>query len=461
MSLLDHSWLSTSTTSISTTDSNSDYSTVDIRTKVDRKMLDAMLNGGNQSLESADDFFVRVANESGAIIGFPRKDKLDKIGRREPEIRLFGTASQVQIARNLILDTIGPYKNRVTLKVDVSHFDHSHIIGKGGKRISTIMASTETHIHFPDVNKISSEAKSNQVTIAGNSLSKAEQARQMIRDNLPLTISFNVEVTQNNIDLINPNHPNLQFYQKRYSVLINFKITEPTGLNSRLVTVQVRGTRLQFDDLREAVRSVYTHLNWTTVGFNSMVATIEIDISAQHHAFVMGRGNANIKAINSHTGAIVTFPDFSVGSAGKQDFNNGRVVIKGRGVDSAYLAWLELIGYLPLILIFSLAPDHPVESKLFQGLMSEYDLSIVIRQKMENGGKLVVLKTQERHSQILFEARERILGVREELPQVVPISRTKPKTTNTFDSLYSFSGSFPFNFHDYETECLRAFKPNF
>jgi len=452
---------SSSNASLSTIDDSlqDESSIIDIKTKVDRKILDTMLRGGNQTLESADDFFVRVANESGAIIAYPRKDKLEKIGRREPEIRLFGNPLQVQTARNMILDTIGPYKNRVTLKIDISHFDHSHIIGKGGRRISNIMAATETHIHFPDCNRIESETKSNQVTIAGNSLSKVEEARRLIRENSPLTISFTVEVNQSNIDLLNPNHPNLQFYQKRYNVLITFKITEPSALNSSLITVQIRGTRSQFDELREAIRSVYTHITGSIIGFNSLVSTIETDISPQHHPFVIGKGNSNIKSILAHTGAIVTFAESSNSSA-NNDINNGRVVIKGRGVESAYLAWIELIGYLPLTMIFSLAPDHLIDSKLLQGLMNEYDLSIVIRHKMENFGKLLILKTQERNSHILFEARSRILGIKE-LPTMSTLSiRSEPKSTSHAAS-NNLSSYYPFNFSEYETECLRAFKPPF
>ena len=44
-------------------------------------------------------------------------------------------------------------RNRVTLKIDVYHADHSHVIGRGGKNIKQVMTDTVCHIHFPDSNR--------------------------------------------------------------------------------------------------------------------------------------------------------------------------------------------------------------------------------------------------------------------------------------------------------------------
>lgn len=53
--------------------------------------------------------------------------------------------------------------NRVTLKMDVSHTEHSHVIGKGGNNIKKVMEDTGCHIHFPDSNRNNQAEKSNQV----------------------------------------------------------------------------------------------------------------------------------------------------------------------------------------------------------------------------------------------------------------------------------------------------------
>lgn len=47
--------------------------------------------------------------------------------------------------------------------MDVSHTEHSHVIGKGGNNIKKVMEDTGCHIHFPDSNRNNQAEKSNQV----------------------------------------------------------------------------------------------------------------------------------------------------------------------------------------------------------------------------------------------------------------------------------------------------------
>lgn len=70
--------------------------------------------------------------------------------------------------------------NRVTMKLDVSYTDHSHIIGKGGLTIKRVMEETGCHIHFPDSNRSNHQEKSNQVSIAGE-MEGVERARARVR----------------------------------------------------------------------------------------------------------------------------------------------------------------------------------------------------------------------------------------------------------------------------------------
>ncbi len=72
--------------------------------------------------------------------------------------------------------------SRVTMKMDVSYTDHSHIIGKGGNTIRRVMAETNCHIHFPDSNRSNPNEKSNQVSIAGE-MSGVERARYQLNEN--------------------------------------------------------------------------------------------------------------------------------------------------------------------------------------------------------------------------------------------------------------------------------------
>ncbi|ERE92780.1 putative protein bicaudal C [Cricetulus griseus] len=98
----------------------------------------------------------------------------------DPHIKVSGKKDDVKEAKEMImsvLDTKGrvfgmvnasennpasAQSNRVTLKMDVSHTEHSHVIGKGGNNIKKVMEETGCHIHFPDSNRNNQAEKSNQ-----------------------------------------------------------------------------------------------------------------------------------------------------------------------------------------------------------------------------------------------------------------------------------------------------------
>jgi len=66
------------------------------------------------------------------------------------------------------------------MSMEVSFTTHSHIIGRGGQCINSIMNETNTKIHLPDENRLVGEKKSNEVTISGE-LIGVETARRRIR----------------------------------------------------------------------------------------------------------------------------------------------------------------------------------------------------------------------------------------------------------------------------------------
>ncbi len=79
-----------------------------------------------------------------------------------------GHEEGVTQAKALIMEHLDTKTRRVTMKMDVSYTDHSHIIGKGGNTIRRVMSETGCHIHFPDSNRSNPNEKSNQVSIAGS-----------------------------------------------------------------------------------------------------------------------------------------------------------------------------------------------------------------------------------------------------------------------------------------------------
>lgn len=71
--------------------------------------------------------------------------------------------------------------DRVIMKLDVAHTEHSHLIGKGGHCVKAMMLETQCHIHFPDSNRAPNAVeKSNQVSVSGRP-ADVERARKRIR----------------------------------------------------------------------------------------------------------------------------------------------------------------------------------------------------------------------------------------------------------------------------------------
>ena len=82
-----------------------------------------------------------------------------------PPVITFYLTSPTSPPPCLCLPTRDAQSNRVTLKMDVSHTEHSHVIGKGGNNIKKVMEETGCHIHFPDSNRNNQAEKSNQVSL--------------------------------------------------------------------------------------------------------------------------------------------------------------------------------------------------------------------------------------------------------------------------------------------------------
>ena len=53
----------------------------------------------------------------------------------QAQIKTFASLHQsVRRAKSLVMEYLDTRSNRVTLKMDVSYTDHSHVIGKGGEK---------------------------------------------------------------------------------------------------------------------------------------------------------------------------------------------------------------------------------------------------------------------------------------------------------------------------------------
>nr|CDJ82207.1 K Homology domain containing protein [Haemonchus contortus] len=169
----------------------------EMKIQVDRRRLEAMITGAptNQTdfiVMNAEEFFNKVKSYSGAEVCWPSQLKIGAKTKKDPFVKVIGTLNEIEQAKKYISSALQVKKERVTLKMDIHHSIHSHIIGKAGRGIQQIMRSTGCHIHFPDSNKYTdSTNKSDQVSISGLPLN-VEKARKVLRAVSPLVLTFDL-----------------------------------------------------------------------------------------------------------------------------------------------------------------------------------------------------------------------------------------------------------------------------
>lgn len=380
---------------------------VEDRFRVDRRKLELMIQATvDGNADYAEDFFLKVMEDTNTQISWPSKLKIGAKSKKDPHIKVAGKYDAVADAKNKIMAVLDTKSTRVTLKMDVSHTEHSHVIGKGGNNIKQVMQETGCHIHFPDSNRNNQLEKSNQVSIAGQPAG-VEEARARIRELLPIVFMFELPVTGALQPIPDTTSPIIQQIQQAYSVTVTFKQRPRVYVT----TVIVRGSVSNAKAMKEATAVLMKHLT----GNQAVVipVSIQLEIAPQHHLFMIGRGGANIKQIMQRTGATIHFPDPST----VQPQRKSTVYITGP-IESVYLARRQLIGCLPLVLMFDLKEDIEIDQASLSQLMEQLDVFISIKPKPKQPSKSVIVKSIERNAANLHEARRRLLGATHESPVI-------------------------------------------
>ncbi|XP_048025822.1 protein bicaudal C homolog 1 isoform X3 [Chanodichthys erythropterus] len=366
------------------------------RFRVDRKKLEIMLLAATEGrVNGGEDFFQKVMEETDTQIAWPSKLKIGAKSKKDPHIKVSGKRDNVKEAKEKIMSVLDTKSNRVTLKMDVSHTEHSHVIGKGGNNIKKVMEDTGCHIHFPDSNRNNQAEKSNQVSIAGQP-GGVEAARARIRELLPLVLMFELPViVQLNPD---PSSPAIQHISQTYNISVAFK------QRSRLygATGVVRGSQNNAAAVKRGTAVLLEHLAGNLA--SAITVSTQLDIAPQHHLFMMGRNGSNIKHIMQRTGAQVHFPDPNCPQ------KKSTVYVQGT-IDSVCLARQYLMGCLPLVLMFDIKEDIEVEPQCITSLMEQLDVFISVKPKPKQPSKSVIVKSVERNALNMYEARRYLLGL--------------------------------------------------
>ncbi|KAI3363327.1 hypothetical protein L3Q82_011952 [Scortum barcoo] len=357
------------------------------RFRVDRKKLEVMLLAASEGrVNGGEDFFQKIMDETQTQIAWPSKLKIGAKSKKDPHIKVCGKRENVREAKDRIMSVLDTKSNRVTLKMDVSHTEHSHVIGKGGNNIKRVMEETGCHIHFPDSNRNNQAEKSNQVSIAGQP-GGVEAARVKIRELLPLVLSFELPAIMQS----DPSSPTVQHISQTYNLTVSFK--PPTRLYR--ATGVVRGSQNNANAVKRGTALLLEHLAGSLA--STISVTTHLDIAPQHHLFMKGRNGSNIKHITQRTGAQIHFPDPN------SPQKKSTVYIQGT-IESVCLARQYLMGCLPLVLMFDIKEDIEVEPQCITSLMEQLDVFISIKPKPKQPSKSVIVKSVERNAVNMYEA---------------------------------------------------------
>uniref|UniRef100_A0A8C1ICG1 BicC family RNA binding protein 1a n=1 Tax=Cyprinus carpio TaxID=7962 RepID=A0A8C1ICG1_CYPCA len=364
------------------------------RFRVDRKKLETMLLAASEGrINGGEDFFQKVMDETNTQIAWPSKLKIGAKSKKDPHIKVSGKREDVREAKEKIMSVLDTKSNRVTLKMDVSHTEHSHVIGKGGNNIKRVMEETGCHIHFPDSNRHSLGEKSNQVSIAGQPTG-VEAAREL----LPLMLMFECSGLVQHVDC---SSPVVQHISHTYNVSISFK--PPSRLYGN--TAIVRGNQNNASGIKRGTALLLEHLAGSLA--SSVLVSTQLDIAPQHHNFLLGRNGANVKNISQRTGAHIHFPELNTHNT---HTSRSAVYIQG-SIDAVCAARQQLMGCLPLVLLFDIKEEMEVASQVVTTLMEQLDVFISIKPKPKQPSKSVIVKSVERNAGSMYEVRRILLGL--------------------------------------------------
>ncbi|TNN09263.1 Protein bicaudal C [Schistosoma japonicum] len=306
---------------------------------------------------------------------------------------------------------------RVTLKIDVSHTYHSHIIGRYGW----------------NSNLNNSLLKSNQVSISGQ-LENVEKARKIIRDILPITFTFEIPYLNNEILQQNQNSLFIQQIQNIYNVEIIFR-NHYTLVHYCKTTISVKGLTINAKMTKTVVHILMKR--YYTQNIDTISVNMYMNMDTKHSSMLNNQIHPEnlMKLVNKTTGANIIYSlpsaysvinsivtsnqmnklDYVSNSLKTNEYSNyylSNEFIKTKlnfihiygNVDSVYLARQLITSLLPVALIFdvNLLQGEWLENFDFTNLCQYYEVNLTIRNKLKDVVKSVVIRTIEKNIRSLY-----------------------------------------------------------
>lgn len=368
------------------------------RFRVDRKLLEKLLSQTvvrkdvqqcQVQINQADNFFNEVEKATNCKITWPSRLKIGAKSKKDPHIKIIGPKEFLPMARERIINTLDSKSNRVTVKMDVAHTDHSHVIGKGGSNIKSVMKATECHIHFPDSNRnINVTEKSNQVSIAGQP-SGVEEARKRIRELLPIVISFDLPTARGPMTQMDLNTPIIQNIIQTYNITVQLKHIKPY-----ISTVTVRGSNQHQFALKDGVLHLLEYFAGAIANQIPVKTTLELQNPRQ---FLSKRTLQFLKHIQQNQRVQIQIPDVSYNDCSKS------LIITG-GCEGVINSRNQVQAFLPIVLMFDLKQN--VTNDDVDKAIQKFDCHITVKAKPKQTTKSCVIKSIEQNISNVFNARQ-------------------------------------------------------
>ncbi|KAI4897789.1 hypothetical protein NFI96_022081, partial [Prochilodus magdalenae] len=358
---------------------------------------------------SGEEFFEKVSGvpimrETNTQVKWPSKLKIGAKSKKDPHVKVEGKRDDVLEAKRKILELLETKVNKVTLKMDVTHTEHSHVIGKGGGNIKKVMEDTSCHIHFPDSNRHSATGeKSNQVSIAGP-IEGVESARRHIRDLQPLVLTFDLPLTLVGGVVTDAGSPLIQHVAQAFGVSVTFR-TQPKLYCSTCV---VRGLQGNCAAVKKATCVLMELLLGreaaAVAGVTGVMVSTQLDVTSQQHLFLLGQNGANFLSVMHQTQTQIVLPDLTAPQ------HTPSLLIQGTA-DGVCLARQQLMDCLPVCLMFEMKEEGESDPRKLAQMMQSLAVFISVKPKAKQTAKSVVVKGLERNIASLYEARRLLLGL--------------------------------------------------
>ncbi|XP_059918668.1 bicaudal C homolog 2 [Gadus macrocephalus] len=411
----------------------SDPDQTEERFRIDRKKLECMLYGPRRGDGlSGEEFFERVMRETDTQVKWPSKLKIGAKSKKDPHVKVEGKRANVLEAKRKILEVLETKVNKVTLKMDVAHTEHSHVIGKGGGNIKNVMGVTSCHIHFPDSNRHNATGeKSNQVSIAGP-VEGVEAARRSIRDLQPLALTFDLPASPVPQPQLDAGSPVIQQVSQALGVGVSFRAIPPQPPPAHQSPPAqplyasrccVRGLQGNAADVQKAVCVLMELLLGPEVGGQGagLIVSSQLDVTSQQHLFMLGQNGAHFLAVMHQTQTQIILPDPSAPQSPPS------LLVQG-SPEGVCLARQQLMDCLPVCLMFDMREEGETDPRRLNQMMQDLEVFISIKPKVKQTSKSVVVKGLERNMSSLYEARRLLLGL--DSCEIAKVTQPTPDPTN-------------------------------